>query len=84
MPRMQKRPYVEPVRRKCATCGKIKLVEHRSWTIPPAKTQTTYVSNTKKRKLRKDMPGVSVTNYCSIECAGDDFVNNYTERDFLR
>jgi len=84
MPRMQKRPYVEPVRRKCATCGKIKLVEHREWSIPEAKTQVTYVSNPKKRKLRKDMPGVTVTNYCSVECAGPEFVNNYTEDDFLR
>jgi len=37
-----------------------------------------------KKVLRKDIPGMEVRNYCSTECAGDEFVNHYTEEDFLR
>jgi len=55
--------------------------------MPPIDTQggtklPTY--NPKTRKRREDIPGVVIENYCSIECAGDDFINNYTEDDFLR
>ncbi len=81
-----KRPEVEPIRRKCATCGKIRVVKHRSWSIPTVSSeysQPTYNPNSKK-KDRIDQPGVTVTNYCSIECGGESFVNPYTEDDFLR
>ncbi len=87
MPRMQKRQTREPIRRKCHTCGSIKLVEHRLFTMPPFNSQggtklPTYTPKTRKR--REDIPGVVIENYCSVECAGPDFVNNYTEDDFLR
>ena len=65
MPRKQKRPVVEPIRRKCAACGKIKLVVYREWKIPP----TTFSQNMNNRPLRKDIPGAEVTNYC---CYRDD------------
>ena len=28
------RPKVEPIRRKCAECGKVRVVKHRRWEIP--------------------------------------------------
>ena len=40
MPRKQKRPVVEPIRRKCVACGKVKLVEYREWYIPPVEKET--------------------------------------------
>tara|TARA_Y100001963_G_C6769801_1_gene444255 strand:+ start:2030 stop:2293 length:264 start_codon:yes stop_codon:yes gene_type:complete len=87
MPR-QKRPVRERIRRKCHTCGSIKWVEHRQFHIPTFDSQggikiPTYNPNAKKPK-HEDIKGVVVENYCSIECAGDDFINNYTEDDFLR
>ena len=65
MPRKQTRPVVEPIRRKCAKCGKIKLVVVREWKVPP----TTFSQNMNNRPLRKDIPGSEVTNYC---CHRDD------------
>jgi len=55
--------------------------------MPPFNSQggtklPTYTPKT--RKNRTDIPGVVIENYCSTECAGDEFVNNYTEDDFLR
>jgi|14_taG_2_1085336.scaffolds.fasta_scaffold37108_2 hypothetical protein len=87
MPRMQKRPIVERIRRKCHTCGSVKWVEHKLYKMPPFNSQggtklPTYTPKT--RKNRTDIPGVVIENYCSTECAGDEFVNNYTEDDFLR
>ena len=66
MPRKQTRPVVEPIRRKCATCGKVKVVKVRHWSVPPTK----FNANKGGGPLRKDIPGASVTNYCSYECSG--------------
>ena len=80
------RPIVEPIRRKCSTCGKIKVVKHRSWKIPTNSSQFNipiYNKNANHKK-REDQTGTSVKNYCSIECAGDTFLNKYTEDDFDR
>lgn len=80
------RPKLDPIRRKCATCGKVRVVKHRSWSIPAVSSEfniPTYNKNA-NRKNREDQPGVSVKNYCGIECAGDSFINKYTEDDFDR
>tara|TARA_Y100000592_G_C5227023_1_gene202084 strand:- start:271 stop:480 length:210 start_codon:yes stop_codon:yes gene_type:complete len=66
MPRKQKRPVVEEIRRKCAACGKIKVVKFREWKIP----ETKFNPNKGGGPLRKDIPGAVVTNYCSYECGG--------------
>ena len=81
-----KRPVVEPIRRKCATCGKVLLVKHRKWIIPQRGSEykvPSYNPNTKKKE-RKEIPGVEVLNFCSIECGGEGFLNTYTEDDFIR
>ena len=62
MPRKQKRPVVEPIRRKCVACGKVKLVEYREWYIPPVEKET-FVSGAGDKKSRLDIPGSSVSNY---------------------
>lgn len=80
------RPKLDPIRRKCATCGKVRVVKHRSWSIPTVSSEfniPTYNKNATK-KNRIDQPGVEVKNYCSIECSGDSFLNKYTEDDFDR
>lgn len=80
------RPKLEPIRRKCSTCGKVKVVQHRSWNIPDASSEfniPTYNKNA-EHKNREDRAGVEVRNYCSIECSGDSFLNKYTEEDFDR
>ena len=40
MPRKQKRPEVETIRRKCVACGKIKEVKYKEWYIPPVEKET--------------------------------------------
>ena len=47
MPRMQKRPIVEPIRRKCAApgCNKVRLVVYKEWKIPRVEKET-FVSRT--------------------------------------
>ena len=80
------RPKLDPIRRKCAECGKIRVVKHRSWSVPTMSSEfniPTYSKNATK-KDRIDQPGVEVKNYCSIECSGDSFLNKYTEDDFDR
>ena len=57
--RKQKRPVVEPIRRKCVGCGKVKLVVYREWFIPPVEKET-FVSGADKKKSRLDIPGSSV------------------------
>ena len=84
MPRTQKRPYVEPIRRKCFNCGSVKHVEHKQWFPVANTTQTTYTTNMENKVLRKDQTGMQVRYYCSTECGGDVFINHYTEEDFLR
>ena len=79
-----KRPVVEPYRRKCHTCGKVKTVKHRKTLLPCVSSEfkiPTYSKNATK-KNRTELPGVILEHYCSSECAGDGFVNNYTEDDF--
>ena len=63
MPRKQKRPEVETIRRKCVACGKIKEVKYREWSIPPAK----FVANQQNRPNRIDIPGASVKYYCCFK-----------------
>ena len=80
------RPKLEPIRRKCSTCGKIKVVKHRSFKMPTNSSEFNipiYNKNASK-KNREDVKGVEVKNYCSIECSGDGFENKYTEDDFDR
>ena len=80
------RPKLEPIRRKCSTCGKIKVVQHRSWVVPSASSEfniPTYNKNA-EHKNREDLKGAVVKNYCSLECSGDSFLNKYTEEDFDR
>tara|TARA_B100000900_G_scaffold357365_1_gene327646 strand:- start:1232 stop:1465 length:234 start_codon:yes stop_codon:yes gene_type:complete len=61
--RKQTRPVVEPIRRKCAACGKIKLVVFRKWTMPPSK----FVANQNNRPNRGDVDGAQVENYCCFQ-----------------
>ena len=80
------RPKLDPIRRKCHTCGKIRVVKHRSWSVPTMSSEFNIPIYNKNanHKNREDQPGTSVKNYCSIECAGDTFLNKYTEDDFDR
>tara|TARA_S200002703_G_C3737482_1_gene226741 strand:+ start:173 stop:454 length:282 start_codon:yes stop_codon:yes gene_type:complete len=92
MPRMQKRPFVEPIRRKCEDTGTVKQVNYKYYYIPPFDSQggtklPTYTPKT--RKNRSEIPGVVVKYYHTLEGAeaahGEgSFTNNYTEDDFLR
>ena len=80
------RPKLDPIRRKCSTCGKIKVVKHRSWKMPTNSSEFNipiYNKNATK-KNREDVKGAEVKNYCSLECSGDGFENKYTEDDFDR
>ena len=64
MPRKQKRPEVETIRRKCVACGKIKEVKFKDWYIPPAK----FVDNQQNIPNRIDIPGASVKYYgCFVD-----------------
>ena len=65
MPRKQKRPVLEPIRRKCAApgCGKVRLVVYREWYVPPVEKET-FVSGAGNRQSRLDIPGASVKHYC--------------------
>ena len=58
MPRMQKRPIVEPIRRKCAApgCNKVRLVVYKEWKIPKVEKET-FVSGAGNRGSRSDIPG---------------------------
>ncbi len=80
------RPKLDPIRRKCAECGKVRVVKHRRWKIPTNSSEFNipiYNKNANHKK-REDVKGNEVKNYCSIECAGDSFLNKYTEDDFDR
>ena len=65
MPRMQKRPIVEPIRRKCAApgCSKVRLVVYKEWKIPKVEKEQ-FVSHAGNRGSRSDIPGAVVKNYC--------------------
>ena len=67
-----KRPVVEPIRKKCYNCGKIRLVKHKKTILPTAGSQwkiPIYNKNATK-KNRVDLPGVVIEYYCSVECGG--------------
>ena len=66
MPRKQKRPEVEDIRRKCSNCGSVKTVVVKEYNMPPAK----FSQNMNNRPLRKDVPGAVINYYCSYECSG--------------
>jgi hypothetical protein len=71
------------LRKKCFTCGSIKLVEHRMVEIPPS----TKNYNPKEEKKVHEQKDAIVTHYCSTECApggADVWIYNYTELDFWR
>jgi len=84
MPRMQKRPYVEPIRRKCEDTQSVKQVQHRYITIPKAWTS----KGNKGIHDFTDIPGAVVTNYSSTEGVPEDlreeFINSYDEEQFIR
>ena len=64
MPRKQKRPEVETIKRKCVACGKIKEVKFKDWYIPRAK----FVANQQNRPNRIDIPGAWVKYYgCFVD-----------------
>ena len=63
MPRKQKRPEVETIRRKCVACGKIKEVKYKEWYIPPTK----FNPNKGTAPNRIDIPGASVKYYCCFK-----------------
>ena len=52
MPRMQKRPIVEPIRRKCAApgCSKVRLVVYKEWKIPKVEKEQFVSRRWKQRK----------------------------------
>ena len=78
------RPVVEPYRRKCNTCGKVLVVKHRRTILPRVGSEfkiPTYNKNATHKK-RTELSGAVVEHYCSIESAGDSFVNHYTPEDF--
>jgi len=71
------------LRKKCSTCGSIKLVEHRMIEIPPS----TRLYNPKEEKKVHEQKDAVITHYCSVECAPDGvdrWHNHYTEEDFWR
>jgi len=89
MPRMQKRPYVEPIRRKCEDTQSVKQVNYKYYLMPPSTTQTIWTTNMDKKVLRTDVKGVEIKYYHTLEGAEEahgegSFINNYTEEDFVR
>ena len=49
---MQKRPIVEPIRRKCAApgCSKVRLVVYKEWKIPKVEKEHIRIRRWKQRK----------------------------------
>ena len=69
---------------ECNTCGKVLVVKHRRTILPRVGSEfkiPTYNKNATHKK-RTELSGAVVEHYCSIECAGDSFVNHYTPEDF--
>ena len=85
MPRYRKHRHQIPEnhRRKCVDTGTVKQVKHRLIKIPAE-----YTSPKRKEGFTyEDIPVVEIYNYSSTEGAlesGQDFVNHYTEDDFIR
>ena len=85
MPRYRKHRHQIPEnhRRRCVDTGTVKQVKHRLIKIPAE-----YTSPKRKEGFTyEDIPGVEIYNYSSTEGAlesGQDFVNHYTEDDFIR
>ena len=78
MKRRDKPLWEEGYRKKCSVCGSIKPVQHRKVELP----QRDNNFNPREEKKAVDIKGAVVYHYCSTECAGDSFVNNYTDLDF--
>ncbi len=71
------------LRKKCSTCGSIKVVEHRLVEVPPSNRNY----NPKEEKKVHEQRDAVVTHYCSVECAPggvNEWHNHYTEEDFWR
>jgi hypothetical protein len=68
------------LRKKCSSCGSIKEVQHRKVMLP----QSNKAFNQKEQRKSTELPGAIVLHYCSIECAGTEFVNHWVEEDFYR
>tara|TARA_B100000767_G_scaffold80980_1_gene77780 strand:- start:19 stop:282 length:264 start_codon:yes stop_codon:yes gene_type:complete len=86
---MQKRPFVEPIRRKCEDTQSVKQVNYKYYLMPPSLKQTTWTTNMDKKVLRKDVSGVIIKYYHTIEGAEEaqgegSYINNYTEDQFIR
>jgi len=86
---MQKRPFVEPIRRKCEDTQSVKQVNYKYYLMPPSLKQTSWTTNMDKKVLRKDVPGVEIKYYHTLDGAEaahgkGSYINNYTEEDFLR
>ena len=78
MKRRNKPLWEEGYRKKCSVCGSVKKVEHRRVELP----QRDNNFNPREEKKAGEIKGSVVYHYCSTECAGDPFVNNYTDLDF--
>jgi hypothetical protein len=70
--------WEEGYRKKCSACGSVKKVEHRKVELPMRDNNF----NPREERKAVDIKGAVVYHYCSTECAGDSFVNNYTDLDF--
>jgi hypothetical protein len=80
MKRRNKPLWKEGFRKKCSTCGSIKQVQHRKVELLPSSR----AFNPKETTPAHELPGAVVSHYCSVECAGDDYINNYTDENFYR
>lgn len=80
MARRNKGINLEGLRKKCSTCGSIKQVQHRKVELLPSSR----AFNPKETTPAHELPGAVVSHYCSVECAGDDYINNYTDENFYR
>tara|TARA_A100001201_G_scaffold43246_2_gene44047 strand:+ start:285 stop:548 length:264 start_codon:yes stop_codon:yes gene_type:complete len=86
MPRYRKHSHQIPenFRRKCEDTGTVKQVQYRYIQLP----QDFAVKGKKNIHDYTDIPGAVVKNYSSFEGVPDDmkaeFVNSYTEDDFLK
>ena len=68
-----KRPVVEPIRRKCVGCGKIKQVGFKKYFIPSytlEKDIPVYQKNGPK-KDRLERRGATVEYWCTYDCYQD-------------
>ena len=79
MRRKKNKPlWEEGYRKKCSVCGSVKKVEHRRVELPMRNNNF----NPREERKAVDITGAVVYNYCSTDCAGQEFINNYTDLDF--